>query len=153
MLNFKRNTMKTIKAFVILLAIGLSSFAAKAGDPLEMWEKNNPDASKALGEWAHSHKEAAKYIFEWDAQNPERSQELVTWAVEHPTEHLGKFHRQHKDWPELDEIERHHKPAMEDFLQWCHNYPDAARSLMEHSGALAWAGDHLWKESKRMEKN
>lgn len=145
------------KAFLLFALIGLFTSMAIGGstrpdDPLAGWEQANPDASKALGEWIHGHKEAAKYIFQWDADHPDHSQELVTWAVDHPTEHLGKFHRQHKDWPELDEIESHHKPAMEDFLVWCRNYPDAARQLMAHPGGLSWAGDHIGKESRHMEK-
>ena len=150
--------MKTVKTLILLVAFGLftghaiGGGYAFGGDPLEQWEHNNPDASKALGEWVRGHKEAAKYIFQWDADHPERSQELVNWAVANKSERLGKFHRQHKDWPELDEIESHHKPAMEDFLKWCRDYSTAASALMEHPGGLSWASEHLWKESKRMEK-
>jgi len=149
--------MKTMRAFLFMALLGMFVSPVIGGghkpeDPLEGWVQGNPDAAKALGEWAKSNKKAAEYIFQWDASNPDRSQELVTWAVNNPSEHLGKFHRQHKDWPELDEIEKHHKSATEDFLVWCRNYPDAARSLMAHSGALSWFGDHLKKEAKRMEK-
>ncbi|MGP8216654.1 MAG: hypothetical protein ACLQQ4_13905 [Bacteroidia bacterium] len=150
--------MKTVKAFIILFAFGMfSSIAiggtAVLGDPLEQWEHNHPDASKALGEWAKANKKAAKYLFDWDGDHPDRSQALVAWAIDHPKEELSKFHKEHKDWPELDEFEKSHKKAMEGFLKWCSDYAEGARALMEHSGGLKWAGDHLWKEANRMEKN
>ncbi len=147
--------MKTIKSFsAILLCISFSFIAlsAKAGDPLEKWEKNNPDASRELGKWVSKHKDAAHYIFEWDGSHHEKAEALVKWAVKHPSENLAKFHRQHKDWPELDEIEKTHKRAFEEFLIWCKNYTDAANALMEHPNGLKWAGDHLWREAREMKE-
>jgi hypothetical protein len=137
---------------LLFIAFSLFTFNAFANGPLEEWEHTFPDASKALGKWAKKHKEAATYIFSWDGDHPDRSQELVNWSIDHPTESLHKFHKQHKDWPELDEIESTHKAAFEDFLDWCRNNADAAKDLMSHPGALHWASEHICKDYKDMEK-
>lgn len=90
-------------------------------------------------------------MFEWDAKHPERSQELVNWAIVHPHENLGAFSAQHRAWPEMEEFTSKHADAMEEFLVWCRNHAAAAKALMAHSGGLAWAGDHLYKEYWNME--
>lgn len=144
--------MKTFKTiFAVLLCGLLFSFTAK-GQELEKWADNHPDASKALGEWVKSFPDAAHYIFEWDGNHPERSQALVTWAITHPGENLALFRNQHTDWPELEIITTTHRMGTEAFLKWCRAYHEAARTLMLHSGALKWAGDHLYKASSNMTK-
>jgi hypothetical protein len=145
--------MKRITTLFKMLLCGVFalSLANLHAQPLQRWERIHPEASQALGEWVKSHPAAAHYIFEWDGHHPERSQLLVIWAIEHPGENLAVFHAQHKDWPELDEIERTHKEGMEGFLLWCRNHGPAARALMRHSMALRWAGDHLYKSSLTME--
>lgn len=146
--------MSKLKIFTGLLicTFALFTFNASAGGRLEDWENTYPDASKALGKWVKKHKEAAEYIFQWDSDHPERLQDLVNWAIEHPSEKMHKFHKQHKDWPELDLIEQTHKGAFEDFLEWCRDNSDAAKDLMSHPGALKWASEHIYKDYKDMEK-
>ena len=137
--------MKTLRAFFAgILCCTFFSFAAYA-QGLEKWADNHPDASKALGQWVKAHTDAAHYIFEWDGNHPERSQALVTWAITHPGEDLMKFYNQHKDWPEMELITTTHKAGTEEFLKWCRNYHEAARTLMIHSMGLKWVGDHLYK--------
>lgn len=145
--------MKTLKTIVAgLLCSMLFAFSAQAQDGIERWSNNHPEASKALGEWVKAYPDAAHYIFEWDGNHPNRSQEFVGWALSHPKENLAVFHRRHRNWPEMDEIERTHKAGTEAFLIWCRNNPEAARTLMLHSAGLRWAGDHLYKTYLKMEK-
>lgn len=146
--------MKKLNVLTGLLigVFALVTFNAFAGGPLEDWERTYPDASKKLGKWVKKNIEAATYIFQWDGDHPERSQELVNWAIDHPSEHMHKFRKQHKEWPELVEIEEKHKDAFEDFLEWCRDYPEAAKDLMSHSGGLKWAGDHIYQDAKDMKK-
>jgi hypothetical protein len=144
--------MKTIKTvFAGLLCSLLFAFTGNA-QGLETWADNHPDASKALGVWVKAHPDAAHYIFEWDGNHPERSQAMVTWAITHPGENLAKFYNQHKDWPEMELIMTTHKEGTEEFLKWCRDYHEAARTLMLHSGGLKWAGDHLYKAEQNISK-
>ncbi len=147
--------MKTIQSFLHSLLCGMFIVCAAnvSAQPLERWSHMHPEASRALGEWVKAFPPAAHYIFEWDGHHPERSRELVGWAIDHPGENLAIFHAQHRNWPELDEIERTHLEAMKGFLLWCRNHGPAARTLMMHPGALRWAGDHLYKEYLTMEHN
>jgi len=119
--------------------------------PLEQWAHNHPEASVELGNWVKKHPAAAHRLFEWDANHPERSQELVNWAMVHPRENLRVFMAEHRGWREMEEFTAHHAEAMEEFLFWCRNHGPAAKTLMAHSGGLAWAGNHLYKEYWNME--
>jgi hypothetical protein len=120
-------------------------------EQIERWDHHHPEASRALGEWVKAFPQDAHYIFEWDGHHPERSQQMVIWAIEHPRENLALFHAQHRDWPEMDEIERSHKEGTEAFLIWCRNHGPAARALVAHPAGLRWAGDHLYKDYLTME--
>lgn len=139
------------KTFLFVSLLVCCSFAAFSQEPLEQWSHNHPEASKALGDWVHNHPAAAHQMFEWDAQHPDRSQLLVNWAIDHPKEKLNVFLAQHRDWPAMELFTQKHAPAMEDFLLWCRTHGPAARTLMLHSKALAWAGDHLYKTAGGME--
>jgi hypothetical protein len=152
--------MKTIKiliASILCGAFAISTAHVQAQtqrqdqEQIEQWDNHHQLASRALGDWVKAHPQAAHYIFEWDGHHPDRSQQFVTWAIDHPRENLAVFHAQHKDWPEMDEIEKTHKDATEAFLHWCRTYGPAARALMAHPGALRWAGDHLYKDYLTME--
>jgi hypothetical protein len=138
------------KLIFILLVFCGSTLTAVA-QPLDQWAHNHPDASLALGNWVKQHPAAAHKLFEWDAKHPERSQELVNWAMSHPRENLQLFLGEHRNWPEMEAFTTHHAAAMEEFLVWCRNHAAAAKALMTHSGALAWAGDHLYREYMNME--
>jgi hypothetical protein len=135
-------TMKTL--FAGLLCTVLMAFTASAQE-LEKWSAAYPSASKNLGYWVKERPEAAHYIFEWDGNHPDRSQALVTWAITHPGENIAKFKEQHPDWTELNDLMTTHRAGTEGFLKWIMAYNDAARALMLHSGALKWAGDHLYQ--------
>ena len=119
--------------------------------PLEPWAHNHPEASTELGNWVKRHPGAAHRLFEWDSKHPFKSQELVNWAVAHPKERLGVFLQEHRDWQGIEIFTTRHADAMEEFLFWCRNHALAAKALMAHSGGLAWAGDHLYKEYWNME--
>ncbi len=144
--------MKTLKTLFAGLLCSLFFVFSVNAQELEKWSDNHPEASKALGAWVKAHPDAAHYIFEWDGNHPERSQALVTWAITHPFENLAKFYNEHKDWPEMEVITVTHKVGTEEFLRWCRTYHEAARTLMLHSMALKWAGDHLYKAEANMEK-
>jgi hypothetical protein len=148
--------MKTITSFKLpaLLAgcLFLSFiFGCAPGVPLEQWSHNHPPASEALGAWVKEHSQAAHLFFEWDGNHPDRSQEFVKWTLNHPNLEVDAFVALHPGWGELNEIMVTHKPAARGFMAWCRNYPEAAKTLMSHSGGLRWAGDHLYKEYWNME--
>ena len=139
-----------------LILVSLTLFCAIASAfsqeiPLEQWAHKHQEASVELGNWVKKHPAAARRMFEWDAKHPERSQELVNWAIVHPRENLRVFAGQHTGWREMEAFTAHHADAMEEFLVWCRNHAPAAKALMTHSGALAWAGDHLYKEYWNLE--
>src|SRR6185312_404876 len=135
-------TMKTL--FAGLLCILLMAFTAN-GQELEKWSSSYASASKNLGYWVKERPADAHYIFEWDGNHPERSQAFVTWAITHPGEALEKFKAEHPDWTELNDLLSTYRGGMEGFRKWCMAYNDAAKALMLHSGALKWAGDHLYQ--------
>jgi hypothetical protein len=112
--------------------------------PLEVWAQNHPPASEALAIWVRNHAPAAAWMFEWDGNQPWKSRELVEWALGHPGESVPIFVSQHPGWPEFDEFAMTHVPAVHTFLEWCRQYPEAARTLVAHSGGLRWAGYHLY---------
>ena len=141
------------KSFLLsFICLVSSAFAFAQQIPLEQWAHNHPEASKELGMWVQKHPGAAHRLFEWDAANPLKSQELVNWAIVHPREKLGVFMAEHRGWPEIELFTAKHAGAMEEFLFWCRNHAPAAKALMLHSGGLAWAGDHLYKEYWNMER-
>jgi hypothetical protein len=118
---------------------------------LEEWSHNHQRASEDLGAWVRKYPASAHELFEWDGRHPERSQELVNWAFAHPRERLEAFVRDHPNWKGMDIFAERHAAAMEEFLFWCRNHAEAAKALMAHSGGLKWAGDHLYRDSMRME--
>jgi len=144
--------MKMIKTFFAgLVCTVLMAFTVSAQD-LEKWSSTYPSASKNLGYWVKERPDDAHYIFEWDGTHPDRSQALVTWALIHPGENIAKFKQEHPDWTELDALMTTHRAGTEGFLKWCRAYSDEARALMMHSGALKWAGDHLYKTELNLSK-
>ena len=142
-----------MKKLLVGLFVYFISFAAFCQEiPLEQWAHNHPEASVELGNWVKKHPQAAHHLFEWDGAHPVKSQELVNWAIVHPREKLDVFMAQHHDWPAIELFTARHAEAMEQFLFWCRNHAVAAKALMAHSGGLAWAGDHLYKEYWNMER-
>lgn len=123
--------------------------AAHAPGGLETWERNHPEAARALGVWARGHGPAAGRFFEWDAHHTERAHAFVTWSIEHPGLGARAFADTHPGWEYFDVIVREHLPAANAFMNWCRHYPEAAESLMNHPGGLAWAGHHLYQDAWR----
>lgn len=140
---------KVVLTLITFCAAVATAFSQEI--PLEQWAHKHQEASVELGNWVKKHPAAARRMFEWDSKHPERSQELVNWAINHPRENLRAFMAQHRNWPEMENFTAKHADAMEEFLLWCRNHAPAAKSLMAHSGGLAWAGDHLYKEYWNME--
>ena len=140
------------KLIIVSLVIFCTAGTAFSQEiPLEQWAHKHQEASVELGYWVKKHPQAAHRMFEWDAKHPERSQVLVNWAIVHLHENLRAFMVEHRNWPEMENFTAKHAEAMEEFLLWCRNHAAAAKSLMAHSGGLAWAGDHLYKEYWNME--
>lgn len=127
-------------AFVLLLSM---SGCAHVG--LEGWKESHPEASAALGEWVRTHPEAAHLFFEWDSQHPDRAHDFVWWALASRGP-LEEFTLTHRGWRYFDRIMESHRPAAEAFIFWARRFPEAAQTLMNHPGGLAWAGDHLYRE-------
>jgi hypothetical protein len=113
---------------------------------LDQWAANHPEAAQELGDWVRTHPEAAARFFEWDAHHPERSRLFVIWAVNHAGLSIDVFVATHPDWPIFDQSMERHRPAAEAFLRWCRRHPPAAAALMNHPGALDWAGRHLYTD-------
>lgn len=142
-----------MKLVVILSAILAVSGAASAAEwGVEKWEKHHPKASEELGTWVKNHPDAARKFFEWDASQPAKSKEFVIWTIRHPHKTLDEFMAKHSDWPVFVEINQNHRAAADDFMVWCRKHEHAAESLMDHPGALDWAGHHLYQAYWNLEK-
>jgi hypothetical protein len=119
---------------------------------LEQWSRNHPEASRELGLWVRNHPDAARKFFEWDSTHPARSKEFVTWSIMNRAQPIDTFIATHLNWQYFDEIAAHHRPAANAFMDWCRRHPEAAEALMNHSGGLRWAGDHLYAEYWSLER-
>jgi hypothetical protein len=150
-LNQKNLTMKKSIILALICTIFVPSIFSQE-IPLEQWSKNHPKASEELGGWVKHHPRTAHALFEWDSQHPERSQEFVNWCIVHPKERIIAFTNDHPKWRGMDIFVDEHAQAMEEFMLWCRNHAEAAKALMAHSKGLAWAGDHLYKEARQMQK-
>jgi hypothetical protein len=137
----------------LLFILSLLPFMSHAEPPgLEVWQRNHPEASEELGIWVKDHPDAASKLFEWDAAHPFKSKEFVTWTITHPGQPLEDFVVKHRGWAFFDTLVERHRPATEAFMGWTRRHPRAAEALMNHSGGLAWAGEHLYRASWHMER-
>ncbi len=119
--------------------------------PLEVWAQNHDVASRALGQWVQNHPGEASWMFEWDGNHPGKAREIVEWALVHPGESIPIFAHEHPDMPNFDGFAMGHVVAVHMFLLWCLHFPEAARSLVAHSGGLHWAGYNLYRAQWQMD--
>jgi hypothetical protein len=133
----------------MLRALAVSFAIAAATTPLPQWKDKHPQAAQALQEWVRKNPDAARRLFTWDGAHPERTKALVDWALDHPRDDATAFHTKHQDWPEFQELLDKQRNALNDFLAWARQDPDATKDLMEHPRALEWAGKHLYPARTR----
>ncbi len=118
---------------------------------MEMWAQNHPEASRELGEWVKRHPNAAHLFFDWDGHHHDRAKHFVTWTIKHPNQNLDDFALEHSErWEYLDQIMASHRPAANEFMNWCRQHHEAAEALMNHPGGLEWAGHHLYQDAWMM---
>lgn len=117
----------------------------QAAVAIDRWADNYPGAANDLGNWVKKHPQAARKFFEWDGTHHDRSKLFVTWAITHSRENIDTFVLQHLDWSYFGELMEHHRPAAQEFINWCRRHPRAAEALMNHPSGLQWAGNHLYK--------
>ena len=126
----------------MLRALPLCLVAA-AAVPLTEWKAHHPEAAQSLREWSRKDAQAARKVFAWDGLHPERTKALVDWARSNPRDDVLAFHTKHQDWPEFQELLDKHRDALNGFVAWVRQNPDAAESLMEHPRGLEWAGKNV----------
>jgi hypothetical protein len=136
--------LRGLVGLAVLVSV-LPVVAAEDKDDLKKWADNHPKASKALGEWVKNRPKAAAKLFEWNGKHPEKSFDFVKWAITHPKKDAGDYIQANTGTPVLNDLIKDHRPATNEFMDWCRTYPDAAKGLMQHQGGLQWAGEHLYK--------
>jgi hypothetical protein len=133
----------------MLRALAASFAIAAAATPLPQWKNQHSEAAQALQKWVQKNPDAARRLFAWDGAHPERTKALVDWALGKPREDVVAFHTKHQDWPEFQELLDKHRNALNDFLAWARQDPDATKDLMNHPRALEWVGKHLYPARAR----
>ena len=133
----------------MLRALAASFAIAAAATPLPQWKDKNPQAAQALQEWVRKNPNAARRLFAWDGAHPEQTKAMVDWALDKPRDDAIAFHTKHQDWPTFQELLDKHRDALNDFLAWARQNPEAAKDLMSHPRALEWVGKHLYPPGTR----
>jgi hypothetical protein len=134
----------------MLLVVGCTR-AAEREDSLARWSDLHPVAARELGFWVRTYPQAASQFFEWDGHHPGKSHQFVYWTISNPMQPLEAFVAMHPGWPYFAEIMETYRQATEEFMMWCRRNPQDAMALMNHYGALSWAGHHLYGADWHME--
>jgi hypothetical protein len=130
-------------------ALAAAFALAAAATPLPQWKDKHPQAAQALRDWVRKNPDAARRLFAWDGVHPEQTKALVDWAFHKPPGDVVAFHTKHQDWPQFQEMLDKHRNALNDFVAWARQDPDAAKDLIEHPRALEWVGKHLYPPNTR----
>jgi hypothetical protein len=122
-------------SLAIACAHGTSSKQELAG-----WHQRYPEAAQELCAWTAQHPRASDQLLTWEGNNGPRAQELLQWAVANPSYGWEAFMAQHQDWQDFAVIASQHPRVANQMLAWERRHLQAAQDLLEHQGALRFAG-------------
>jgi len=129
-----------------LTAIGYSLVLACAHETpspkqeLLGWNQRHPEAAQELCAWARLHPRASDALLLWESNNGPKAQELLQWTSANPGEGWESFIAQHQEWQDFAGIASQHPRATKQMVDWGRRHPQAAQDLLEHQGAMRFAG-------------
>lgn len=127
--------------FTLLWAVSFGcAHEAKPKEQLQTWNQRHPEAAQELCAWIAQHPRASDRLMLWEGHNGARAEELLRWATSNPGYGWQTFVAQHRDWKDYAAIAAQHPRAANQFLDWARRNPEAAQDLLEHDGALRFAG-------------
>ena len=131
---------------LVLAAVGCSLVIACAHETvspkqeLAGWDQRHPQAAQELCAWARQHPRASSQLLLWESDNGPKARELLQWAAANPGYGWESFLAQHQEWQEFAGIASQHPRAVNQMVDWQRRHPDAAQDLLEHQGAMRFAG-------------
>jgi hypothetical protein len=134
-----------MKLALAALGCSLAAGCAHGGSPkqdLADWHDRHPQAAQELCAWIQQHPHASDRILTWQANDAARADELLRWAEQNPGFGWEAFVSAHTGWQDYAGIAAQHPRAANQLLDWGRRHPQAAHDLLEHQGALQFAGKH-----------
>jgi hypothetical protein len=122
------------------LLVACSHGAASPKHELASWNQRHPEAAQELCAWTAQHPRASDQLMIWEGNNGPRAQELLQWAVANPGYGWEAFMSQHQEWQDFASVASQHPRVANQLLDWSRRHPQAAQDLLEHQGALRFAG-------------
>lgn len=156
MKSFSTTALITLALVTLLGCTAVLPPPAAASPPAEVtlqrWTAYHPQAARQLGWWTRHHIPAAQTLFTWNSTHSEKAKLVVNWALKHPRLGVDAFVARHPRWSLFDAIAEGHRGAVNQYLSWCRRHPRPAQRLMQHPGALRWAGRHPVRASRALER-
>jgi hypothetical protein len=131
--------MKALALALCTLAFGCAH-EPKPKEQLASWNQRHPEAAQELCAWIAQHRRASDRLMVWHGKNVPRAEELLRWATANPGYGWQGFMAQHPDWKDYAAIAAQHPRAANQLIDWERRHPEAAQDLLEHDGALRFAG-------------
>ena len=149
----------TMVAFALLALLGCAALvpppaaAMPRGEwVLQRWTVGHHRAAGELGWWTRKHPAAARSLFLWEGTHRNGARTVVSWAFAHPHRGVDAFVARHRRWVRFDGLLMRHRRAADGFLVWSRRHPRPAAALMNHSGALRWAGRYPARAYRVLER-
>jgi hypothetical protein len=122
------------------LMIGCAHDAPSPKQELAGWKESHPEAAQELCAWSRQHPRASDQLLLWESNNGPRALELQQWAAANPGYGWESFLSQHQEWQDFAGIASQHPRAVNQMVDWGRRHPRAAQELLEHQGAMRFAG-------------
>jgi hypothetical protein len=131
---------RTLAAAVCSIALACAHDALTPKQELAGWDQRHPEAAQELCAWARQHTRASDQLLLWESNNGPRAEELLQWATANPGYGWQSFVAQHQEWQDFAAIASQHPRAVNQMVDWERRHPEAAHDLLEHQGAMRFAG-------------